>query len=118
MSVGTMEELKTKKCEPCEGGVAPLSREETERLVGELPNWSLTDDGKRIRRECKVADFLAAIDFFIRVSKVAEDEGHHPDLHVVGYNQVTIELWTHAIDGLSENDFIIAAKIDELPVEK
>lgn len=117
MSVATMEELKTKSCVPCEGGVPPVSREEALRLLNDLPDWSLSGDGKRIRREFKVADFLAAIDFFIRISKVAEEEGHHPDLHLVGYRNVAIELWTHAIGGLSENDFIMAAKIDEVPVE-
>lgn len=117
MSTNTVEELKSKKCQPCEGGVQPISREKAEHMLTELPNWSLTDDGKRIRRECKVADFAAAIDFFIRISHVAEEEGHHPDLHLVEYCSVTVELWTHAIGGLSENDFIVAAKIDDLPVE-
>jgi 4a-hydroxytetrahydrobiopterin dehydratase len=117
MSTNTVEELRSKKCQPCEGGVPPVSREKAEHMLTDLPHWSLTDDGRRIRRECKVADFLAAIDFFIRISQVAEEEGHHPDLHLVEYRNVTVELWTHAIGGLSENDFIVAAKIDELPVE-
>jgi 4a-hydroxytetrahydrobiopterin dehydratase len=97
--------------------VPPVSRPEAERLLEKLPGWELTQDGKRIHRQWVVKDFEAAIDFFIRVSHLAEEEGHHPDLHLVGYRNVTIELWTHAIDGLSENDFITAAKIDEVPVE-
>ena len=117
MSVGTMKDLKSKRCVPCEGGVPPIAREEALRLLKDLPNWSLSENKEQIRREFKTADFLAAIDFFIRVSKVAEDEGHHPDLHLTDYSRVTIELSTHAIGGLSENDFIMAARIDELPVE-
>jgi 4a-hydroxytetrahydrobiopterin dehydratase len=116
MALGTVDELKRKKCGPCEGGVPPVPREEAERLLKDLPGWSLSDDGIRIRREWKVKNFVAGIDFFNKVAELAEDEGHHPDLHLVGYRNVAIELWTHAIGGLSENDFITAAKIDELPV--
>ena len=64
-----------------------------------------------------MTNFVAGMRFFDEVAKVAEDDGHHPDLHIVGYRNVSIELWTHAIGGLSENDFILAAKIDQLPVE-
>jgi 4a-hydroxytetrahydrobiopterin dehydratase len=117
MSLCTIDDLKQKKCVPCEGGVPPLERQEIERLLEDLPGWTLTDDGIRIRREWVVKNFLAAMDFFGRVTELAEDEGHHPDLHLVGYRNVAIELWTHAIGGLSENDFITAAKIEELPVE-
>ncbi len=116
MSIGTIDELKTKKCRPCEGGVQPVSRDETERLLKDLPGWQLTEDGQRIRREWSVKHFMAAMDFFNRVAELAEDEGHHPDLHLVGYRNIAIELWTHAIGGLSENDFITAAKIDEMPI--
>ncbi len=116
MSIGTIDELKMKSCQPCEGGVPPVPRDEAERLLKELSGWELTEDGKRIRREWTVKHFMAAMDFFNQVAKLAEDEGHHPDLHLAGYRNVTIELWTHAIGGLSENDFITAAKIDELPI--
>jgi 4a-hydroxytetrahydrobiopterin dehydratase len=77
----------------------------------------LTADGKRIRREWRVKDFVTALDFFQRVGMIAEEEGHHPDLHLSSYRQAAIEIWTHALGGLSENDFILAAKIDKLPVE-
>jgi 4a-hydroxytetrahydrobiopterin dehydratase len=117
MSLCTVDELKKKKCQPCEGGVPPVPRDEAERLLKDLQGWKLTDDGIRIRREWVVRHFMAAMDFFNRVAELAEDEGHHPDLHLVGYRNVAIELWTHAIGGLSENDFITAAKIDEIPVE-
>ena len=74
-------------------------------------------DGKRIRKDWTVKNFMAAMDFLNLVAEVAEGDGHHPDLHLEGYRNVWIELWTHAIGGLSENDFILAAKIDQLPVE-
>ena len=81
-----------------------------------MPAWGLTPDGGRIRHEWRVKDFEAALDFFRRVGEVAESEGHHPDLHLVGYRNVAVEIWTHAVGGLTENDFILAAKIDQLPV--
>ena len=117
MSHMTAEELTAKKCQPCEGGVPPVPKDEVKMLLESLPGWNLTNDGQRIRREWVVKNFMAAMDFFNRVAELAEDEGHHPDLHLVGYRNAAIELWTHAIGGLSENDFILAAKIDQLPVE-
>jgi 4a-hydroxytetrahydrobiopterin dehydratase len=116
MENSTVDLLRSKKCVPCEGGVPTVPREEAARLLLDLPGWQLSDDGTRIRREWVVRDFMTAMDFFNRVAELAEREGHHPDLHLVGYRSVAIELWTHAIGGLSENDFIVAAKIDELPV--
>jgi 4a-hydroxytetrahydrobiopterin dehydratase len=109
-------ELTAKRCQACEGGIPPLSAQQVEHYLTALPAWKVTADGKRIRRDWRVKDFVTALDFFNRVGRLAEDEGHHPDLHLVGYRNVAIELWTHAIDGLSENDFILAAKIDLLPV--
>jgi 4a-hydroxytetrahydrobiopterin dehydratase len=117
MTTQTAEQLTQKKCAPCEGGVRPYDETESRAQLEKLPDWRLTADGKRIRREWTVKHFMAGIDFFNAVAKVAEDEGHHPDLHLEGYRKVTIELWTHAIGGLSENDFILAAKIDRLPVK-
>jgi 4a-hydroxytetrahydrobiopterin dehydratase len=96
--------------------VPALSEEETRSYLKALPAWQLTADGRRIRREWRVKDFATALDFFQRVGQVAEAEDHHPDLHLVGYRNVAIELSTHAVNGLSENDFILAAKIDRLPV--
>jgi 4a-hydroxytetrahydrobiopterin dehydratase len=116
MSVPTSAELARKTCAPCEGGVSPLSREEAETLLQSLDGWSLAADGQRIRRDWVVKNFMAGIDFFQKVAALAEQEGHHPDLHLEGYRHVTVELSTHAIGGLSENDFILAAKIDELPI--
>jgi 4a-hydroxytetrahydrobiopterin dehydratase len=116
MSATAAQELASKHCRPCEGGVPALNGAEVHEHLLTLPNWKLTSDGQRIRREWRVKDFLAGLDFFNRVGQLAEKENHHPDLHLVGYRNVAIELWTHALGGLSENDFILAAKIDTLPV--
>ena len=118
MNIVSTLELATRKCQPCHGGIAPIPRHEAEAMLAKLPGWHLTDDGVlRIRREWIAKNFRSAMDFFNRVAALAEDEGHHPDLHLVGYRNVAIELWTHAIEGLSENDFILAAKIDQLPLQ-
>jgi len=110
-------ELARRHCAPCEGGVPAVAAPRVEELLKALPQWKLTADGKRIRREWRVKDFLTGLAFFRRIGLLAEEEGHHPDLHITGYRNVAVEIWTHAIGGLSENDFILAAKIDTLPVE-
>jgi 4a-hydroxytetrahydrobiopterin dehydratase len=110
-------DLARKRCTPCEGGVPALPADRARELLRQVPGWDMTADGKRLRRPWRVKDFAAGLDFFGRVGAVAEAEGHHPDLHLVGYRDVTIEIWTHAVGGLTENDFILAAKISELPVE-
>lgn len=117
MAVQEVEQLLQKKCLPCEGGVAPATLEEAQEQLKKLSGWKLTENNQRIRKDWVVKNFMAAMDFFNKVAEVAEAEGHHPDLHVWGYRNVWIEIWTHAIGGLSENDFILAAKIDQLPVE-
>jgi len=114
-TTSTSEELTRKRCAPCEGGVAPYTREQAESQLAQLTGWSLSGDGLRIRKSWIMKDFLAAVDFLRRVADLAESEGHHPDLHLERYRHVSVELWTHAIGGLSENDFILAAKIDRLP---
>ena len=112
----TAEELRNKSCAACEGGVPPLSPEEAQALLASVEGWALSPDGQRIKRRWVVKNFQAGIDFFEKVAALAEQEGHHPDLHLEGYRNVTIELWTHAIGGLSENDFILAAKINAVPI--
>lgn len=114
MKARTTDELVAKKCRPCEGGVEPFSLEDAEAQLERLSGWRLTHDGKRIRRDWRVKDFMTAVDFLTRVAEIAESDGHHPDVHIEEYRNVWIELWTHAIGGLSENDFIVAAKIDRL----
>ena len=110
-------ELVKKKCLPCEGGVRPYSVDESREQLRQLEGWTLTHDGRRIRKDWTVKDFVAGIEFFGRCAQLAELDNHHPDLHIEGYRNVWVELWTHAIGGLSENDFILAAKIDRLPIE-
>lgn len=117
MATQTIEQLKAKKCVPCEGGVPKLTASEAAAQLSTLSGWTITGDGQRIRKEWTVKNFMAGLKFFNAVAELAEGEGHHPDLHLVGYRNVAIEIWTHAIGGLSENDFILAAKIDQLPVE-
>ena len=110
-------DLSRKRCEPCEGKVAPLQAAQAQTLLKQVPAWSIVANGQRIRREWRVKDFPTGLDFFNRVGAVAEAEDHHPDLHLVEYRNLAIELWTHAANGLTENDFILAAKIDALPVK-
>jgi 4a-hydroxytetrahydrobiopterin dehydratase len=97
--------------------VPALTPEQIRELLPEIPDWKLTADGRRLRREWRVKDFVTALAFFDQVGRVAEEEDHHPDLHLTGYRNVAIELSTHAVGGLTENDFILAAKIDSIPVE-
>lgn len=117
MEIQTPEQLTEKKCQPCEGGVKPYSHQQAKEQLEKLSHWKLVKNGERIRREWTVKNFMAGMAFFEKVAKLAEADGHHPDLHLEGYRNVAIEIWTHAIGGLSENDFILAAKIDELPLE-
>jgi 4a-hydroxytetrahydrobiopterin dehydratase len=113
----TQEELLKKHCVPCEGGVPALSRHEAEVLARTLEGWIVDADAKMISRSWTMKNFMAGVDFFNEIACIAEQEGHHPDLHLEGYRRVTVSLWTHAIGGLSENDFILAAKINQIPVQ-
>ncbi len=117
MAIQSTAELVQKKCLPCEGGVEPFSPSQAKEQLKELSGWYLTHDGQRIRKDWKVKHFMAGIDFFNRCAGIAEADQHHPDLHIEGYRNVSVELWTHAIGGLSENDFILAAKIDQIPIK-
>ena len=117
MDIQSSGQLTKKKCVPCEGGVEKYSSEQAALQIKEHSGWEVTHQGERIRKTWVVKNFLAAMDFFNAVAQVAEAEAHHPDLHLSGYRNIEIEIWTHAIGGLSENDFILAAKIDLLPIE-
>ena len=117
MQVQSAEQLTQKKCVACEGGVPKFSLSEAQEQLQQVQGWKLTHDGQRIRKDWVVKNFMAGMKFFNEVARVAEEDQHHPDLHLEGYRNVWIELWTHAIGGLSENDFIMAAKIDRVPVE-
>ena len=113
----TQQEWRRKKCKPCEGGIAPLSAEQAKGYLPALPGWELASDGKAIRKLYVMKGFAEAVRLINAICEVAETEDHHPDLHVTGYRKLLIELSTHAIQGLSENDFILASKIESLPKE-
>ena len=108
-----MTELSEKKCIPCEGNVPPLTREEAEAHLVQLQGWKISEDGKSISKKVEFKDFEGTMQFVNEIARVAEEEQHHPDL-AVSYGSVGIELSTHAIGGLSENDFILASKIDQI----
>ncbi|MCZ6598302.1 MAG: 4a-hydroxytetrahydrobiopterin dehydratase, partial [Planctomycetota bacterium] len=98
------------RCVPCEGGVQPLDLEGARERMEHVPEWEL--DYPRIRRGYRLKNFRAALALVNRVGELAEEEGHHPDIHITGWNRVELVLSTHAIDGLSDNDFVLARKID------
>lgn len=99
------------RCAPCKAGTKPMSQDEAKQLLSEIPDWTLKD--KSIERVFELGDFEEAIAFVNRIAEIAQEEQHHPDIHIY-YNKVRIELSTHKIGGLSKNDFILAAKIDKL----
>ena len=106
------KDLLKKKCVACEGkGMKPLNKEEAFSLMEQLEGWNIDEGFKIIFKEYKFKDFIGATNFVNKVAEIAEEEGHHPDIHIF-YNKVVLELTTHAIKGLSGNDFIVAAKID------
>ena len=104
-------ELIKKKCKPCEGNIPPLTEDQANGLLKQIPKWTIKDG--HVYRQFKFKDFKEAIQFVNKVAEIAEQENHHPDI-TINYNKVSIELYTHAINGLSENDFILPAKIDEI----
>ena len=105
--------LVNKHCVPCEGNMPPLTRREAEKLLKEIAGWELNDTATIIRKTFKFKDFKDAMRFANNIAEVAELEGHHPDL-VVKWGSVEVLLSTHSVKGLSENDFILAAKVDTL----
>ncbi|HEX2185314.1 MAG TPA: 4a-hydroxytetrahydrobiopterin dehydratase [Chloroflexota bacterium] len=104
--------LADKRCTPCEGGTPPLTSEQVKPLLAQLDGWEV-EEGKKLTKSFRFDNFVQAVDFVNAITPVAEAEGHHPDLYV-RWGEVRVYLWTHAIDGLSENDFILASKIDRL----
>ena len=107
-----MTDLTDKKCQPCTGDTPPLKAEEVFRLHERVSDWMISS-GRKLVRGFELDGFGEAIDFVNQVAELAEEEGHHPNI-TIDYDTVTFTVWTHAIDDLSENDFILAAKIDEL----
>ncbi|PKA47217.1 4a-hydroxytetrahydrobiopterin dehydratase [Apostasia shenzhenica] len=109
-----------KKCVPCNSkDMRPMPEQTAHELHKHVQDWNmLNEDGcMKLQRVWKVKSFTKGLDFFQLVADIAEAEGHHPDLHLVGWNNAKIEIWTHAVGGLTENDFILAAKINSLKVE-
>ena len=111
-----MSELATRKCKPCEGGTTPLTHTQAQQLLGQLSSaWVLTENAHAIRREFGFRDFYRTMSFVNALAHIANIEDHHPDLEV-GYNYCRVTFTTHAIRGLSENDFVCAAKVDLIPI--
>ena len=108
-----MKNLIQSKCIPCEGGISPLTAADYKPYLAQLDSWTVIDS-KKLEREFIHKDFTVALKFVNQVGEIAEQEGHHPDILIHDWNKVKITLRTHAIKGLSVNDFIIAAKIDKL----
>ena len=106
--------LSEQRCVACEGGVPPLSREQVRALLPQVPGWEVSPDHTLLSHDYECRDFAEALAFLEQVGALAEAEGHHPDLHLTAYRYLRIELFTHAIGGLSQNDFILAAKINQL----
>ena len=110
------EDLASKKCVPCEGGVEPINLARAQEYLKQLnSDWKIVEEGCKIRREFKFKNFQTSLDFVNKVGAIAESEGHHPDIEF-GWGYANITLFTHAINGLFENDFILAAKIDRISI--
>jgi 4a-hydroxytetrahydrobiopterin dehydratase len=107
-----MTDLASKHCIPCRGGVPPLAGKDLERLAEQVPGWRVVD-GHHITKTFKFPDFRQALAFVNKVGNVAEEEGHHPDI-LLSWGKAEVTTWTHAINGLTESDFILAAKIDRI----
>ncbi|KAJ6796628.1 uncharacterized protein M6B38_201925 [Iris pallida] len=119
-SCSSSQDLTAKKCAPCDSkNIQPLSEQSAQEMLPKVQGWNLSsEDGTmKLQQSWKVKSFTKGLEFFQLVAEVAEAEGHHPDLHLVGWNNVKIDIWTHAVGGLTENDFILAAKISSLKTE-
>ena len=113
MEIQTASALTEKRCQACEGGVAKFTADQAARQLQEIDGaWELSPDCKMISRKWQLKNFVQVMNLVGIVARLAEEEQHHPDLHITGYRNLRVDLTTHAIDGLSENDFILAAKID------
>ena len=108
-----MSELASKTCVPCRGGVPPLKGEQLAALAKQLDGWQVVEEHHIVRR-FQFPNFITALQFVDRVGALAEEQGHHPDIFLT-WGNVEIKIWTHAVKGLTESDFILAAKIDQLP---
>ena len=109
-----MSELAKRSCVPCKGGTPPLKGEEIRPLISQIEGWEVVEE-HHLRKTFRFKNFKTALEFVNRVGAIAEQEGHHPEI-CFGWGRATIEIWTHKIDGLTESDFILGAKIDEAAV--
>ncbi len=108
-----MNGLRTKNCKPCEGGIDRLGPDRTVNLLKQVPGWMLSDDSKSIHREFRFKGFFKTVSFINALAWIANQQGHHPDFSA-GYNYCEVTFTTHAIEGLSENDFICASRVNAL----
>jgi 4a-hydroxytetrahydrobiopterin dehydratase len=107
-----MSELAERDCVPCRGGVPPMQADEIKQYLGQLTGWETVGE-HHLSKEFKFGNFRETLDFVNRVGQLAENQGHHPDI-CFGWGKAAITIWTHKIDGLTESDFVLAAKIDKL----
>ena len=112
MTVST--DFSKKKCLPCEGIGRAMTKQEVSEQLSNFSEWALGEDGKSIERRYVLKNFVQAVDRINRIKDIAEAEGHHPDLHLTGYKNLKVVLYTHALGGITENDFIVAAKINQI----
>jgi len=107
-----MSELAERQCVPCRGGVPPMKGEQINEMSSQLPDWQVVNE-HHLQRNYRFKDFRESLDFVNRVGELAEEQGHHPDI-CFGWGKADITIWTHKIDGLTESDFVLAAKIDKV----
>jgi len=107
-----MSDLASRECVPCRGGVPPMKGREIKEFAGQLQGWSVIDE-HHLKKDYQFKNFRETLDFVVRVGELAEEQGHHPDI-CFGWGKAEITIWTHKIDGLTESDFVLAAKIDNL----
>jgi 4a-hydroxytetrahydrobiopterin dehydratase len=107
-----MESLESKTCVPCRGGIPPLKGADLSELAGKVKGWEVVKE-HHVSKTYTFSDFREALKFVNRVGELAEEQGHHPDI-CLSWGKVAVSIWTHKVDGLTENDFILAAKIDQL----
>ena len=106
-------DLSAKTCVPCRGGVPPLKGDELKKLLAQISGWNAVDE-HHLTKQYAFGDFVSALEFVNRIGALAEEQGHHPDLYLT-WGKVRVDIWTHKINGLTESDFVLAAKIDKLP---
>ncbi|MBF0571658.1 MAG: 4a-hydroxytetrahydrobiopterin dehydratase [Candidatus Omnitrophica bacterium] len=109
-----MGQLTKKKCVPCEGIGRAYTSDEAQSRLAEISGWVLGKDGKSIERAFILKNFVACVNFINKIKDIAEDEMHHPDLHLTGYKNLKVVLYTHSLGGITENDLIVAAKVNQI----